>query len=508
MPSILSSKLYRAAASGGLPRNFGDRCHLFRDLTRRDLMQIRRLALITGGKFLETADHASLDFTTAMTVVVWRNPTTNATDQGFVSKWENGSQQAYALTSGGSANQAHSLKIWLSDTVSQALPYTLRMADSSPPWSMGAATYAATTPKLYADGVQVTSGLVEANAGNLPATLAQATATLKLGKLSDSFYRAESGLGRVALFNRELSAAEILALWNNGLGYSYAEAVAAGFNLTGLVAWYDCDETSGQRSDDSGNGRHLAESGGTIDVVECVQRLIDAGPHHFQYHAVPLLGDQSVVGLAGAPRLRYDIITGRPLLSLVVNSSLYCATGTASNPPLNLTHSDVLYVARYPSFNTSESVSDCSSSENHDNDQFFTGEYFTGSAHRFRLRIEDQEAGSSVGDGSVDSTTAISTDTTYLNNWRMLGKGGAASFEHRLNGVGTTVAYSGTTQNSCWASVRDRGNLLIGSIVGPSSVAGNGALQYLGDCAIFSGLTVAENRALERWLAERYRIAV
>ena len=100
-----------------------------------------------------------------------------------------------------------------------------------------------------------------------------------------------------------------------------------------------------------------------------------------------------------------------------------------------------------------------------------------------------------MGDAGVLTNQAIAIDTTYLCNWSILGRGDAASWEQRLNGVPSVLTPDAPTQNRGPIDIRRRDSVTPASLIGPTLAFG-------------PGISRDENRMFEALLANEYGIAM
>lgn len=271
---------------------------------------IQKAALLRGGTtgaHLEAPHSTDWEFNASaqFSIFFWRNPywaqisALYGLDMTYCSLATVGTSNAnvMAITSGGSSttDRGNAIRLWLFTASNGSTVATISTPFSGGagpaytcgrPWTFGAVTYnggeAVSTDRahLYQNAEDVGVANYANASGTLPASVLQGTASVfKLGKIGGSYnHYGNHAMFNVAVFKaRVLTANEITTLYNNGVPMSYAELVDSGFDLTGLVAFWNCDEESGTRFDSSGNDNHLIETNGTVECAKLVKNITDGG---------------------------------------------------------------------------------------------------------------------------------------------------------------------------------------------------------------------------------------
>lgn len=200
-----------------------------------------------GSSEVDVPDSPSLNFTNALTVEAWVNPSTPNTSVSFtpiVDKgFNNGSPNTYLLNfdpatrkvafvigSGGAGNA----------TVATSVnPIPLNT------YTYVVGTYDGTTVRLYINGV------LDASQAGTISSLAPSGTGLAIGRSAGFFNTFYGAIDEVSLYNRTLSASEIQAIFNSGTAGKCKPTATV--SPSGQVAWLAGD---GNPNDISGNGNN------------------------------------------------------------------------------------------------------------------------------------------------------------------------------------------------------------------------------------------------------------
>ncbi len=170
--------------------------------------------------FINATDIDALDGITAMTVSSWIKLNALATDKAIITKWDHQTQTSWALQTGNSASDELQMFTATSITDAGTTNGVTNNSDlSANKWYHvtmvynGSGSANSDKLKIYVDGVEKT---VVFNAGyNIPASLPSANSTVKIGRFGGSITRYFNGsIDEVRIYNRSLSASEVLDLYN------------------------------------------------------------------------------------------------------------------------------------------------------------------------------------------------------------------------------------------------------------------------------------------------------
>lgn len=181
-------------------------------------------------QYLERADTAVLDFTTALTISAWIKPTNHNTQRSIVDKVNSGTTRTYTLYT----SQTSGLLTCYMSTNGTSYAIT-QSTDSIPTgvWTHVAAVYNGTDIRLYINGV------LNGTPASLSGSLYNASTALNIGRRPDIGYEWLGSIDDVSLWSRPLSASEIATLYSsygeNFVGYFLSSTVGT-FNLTSVSA--------------------------------------------------------------------------------------------------------------------------------------------------------------------------------------------------------------------------------------------------------------------------------
>lgn len=184
----------------------------------------RSFTAASSEKF-SVADHADLDFSTAMTIQAWVYPVSPAANQTIASKWFYATQGAWTLSVVGAdtndirmliANALDDAAGQSGDTTTNCLP-----ADT---WTHVVVIYDGSLSgnsnrlKIYVNGSQETLSFT----GTIPASLQNAATPLLLGDFGNLSRYWNGRLDEMGFWARALTGAEVTELYNAGAGRDYA----------------------------------------------------------------------------------------------------------------------------------------------------------------------------------------------------------------------------------------------------------------------------------------------
>lgn len=487
------------------------------DATTMDLLQCAFFG--ASGNYLATADHADFDFSSGaqFSVEVWKNKAIrtdglNGLDDGYCGQWVHGTSASWALASGGSVNQGPSLRFLLAISANGNDFVSITTPTTGFDWSQALVVYDGTqgTPtdrvRIYLDGALVNpTGYIysDTDGSTIPATPQNSSSVYTVGRGLSVHGLADAALSRNRVWEAVLDADDADDLWNSGEGLMHADLAGAGLDGN-LVVSYDLTEPSGTRVDSSGNGHDLAETGGSVASVNVVMELRDKGPDEFVFHPqsfgqAPPFAD---VGFAGAPYLNPTGIGGAPCLDFRAFHGLRAAAAQA----IDLANFDIVEACRWEAFASSETFLTVSADEATALAYWFTGEVTNVGQHFMWMRWRDNNTAAFNTNARSDQPVSLATD--YINNWRVLGAGDDLSHGHRLNGVQSELTFAAGSEDKSLDDVAGRDNLALGCLPRSDGTSpGLGKRQLHGQVVVAGpGLTVAENRQLENWVAGKHNL--
>lgn len=192
----------------------------------------------TSSQYCSRADAAGHEFTTAMSMSLWVKGANTADYAGVVTKHDYGNtQNGYAvLRSGGVAGKP---RVIIYDTGGNTKQYDSSLTAFDNTWHHVCFTFGSSTLKIYVDGVLDSSPTLVAD---------QAVTTLKNNTCGLRFASQLSAgspanyytgyLDEVSLWSVELSAAEVLALYNSG----NPPDVSLHSQYANCASWYKCGD--------------------------------------------------------------------------------------------------------------------------------------------------------------------------------------------------------------------------------------------------------------------------
>lgn len=204
-----------------------------------------------SSRYLQAADSSSLNFSGGdMTIATWVYLGTKASAQQIVSKWDgpldwvllydNGSDSfTFYYTSDGGSPIGLNASCLGSPVVNQ--------------WYFVVAQYDLTnhTIKMSLNGGATTCSNASAFGG-----VFHGSGALQFGRAYGTT-SSDSRVAKTGLWNRLLSSAELLALYNSGKGLAFS-GLTSGLK-SNLKAYWNLDEASGSRADSSGNSNTLTD---------------------------------------------------------------------------------------------------------------------------------------------------------------------------------------------------------------------------------------------------------
>lgn len=502
---------------------------------------------------LSCADHSDFDFSSSQkfTIIVIRNPrfytytNTQGIDSPLITQWDpdNGgsSSSAFYFGHGSSTGQGNSVRLSMATNASGSTSASVVTpnddANNSPGTScwMMACTYdgtqgtAADRARLYRDGVYIDKSTYVAS-GTLPASPQNSTAPIRIGIAGKGAWAAHKS--KDAIFTTVVIKGVTwtdqqitdFAAAANGMPLSHNAAVNnPDIDLTGCVLYLHNDEQTGSRRyDHSGQLHHFREvlnsdfsTAGSVTRGEFVHELTSKGKNGKTYtpKTAPNSTDRSYQGkcIGGAPLLVSNM-NGHKGLSTTGYHFLYALDGSS----ITATAAEVFQVRRIDTFLGDSSGETFEWSFNGEVDD--TKYYIFGRAVRdghcvgwCRIRNEDTTSDGGAagpGTGSVDGAIALEGGGIKVSNWRVKGTGGAASYEHRVNGVDDTLTYNAgvpaNMQNTSFDTVKPRDNTSIFALVRRGSAQVGPAVTTVGLMMVLPAITQQQNRDIESRLRAMY----
>lgn len=480
-------------------------------LDRRTLTLLRAAHFGAADNHLAASDHDDFDFSSVQkfSLEFWINRSirqndSNGIDDGYIGQYDSGTDASWAVESGGSVNQATSVRFFAATNASGSTAASVTTPTSGPEWSHCVVTYDGTQAtdtdrvRIYLDGALSTPANYVYN-GTIPSSVNNSAADMTIGLGRSNHGTADAAISRARLWkNRILDATAASDLYNSGAGYLHAD-LPAGL-LTSMVASWDLTEASGSSRADSVGSHTLAETGGDVEHVDLVTKLREKGPNRYEFIPIRRGAGPFTFALCGAPRWLETGLGGHGVLDFRSSHGMYVAVDQA----LDFSAYDYIAAMRYESFADSESFLLVSADEGSTVAYWFPGEVDESSTHYARLRYRDEN--SDTFNTNVKSDIALATSTSYVSNWRAFGTGDASSHEHRLNGTASSLTHATGSQNLSLDDVEGRDNLSLGCLVrsdGNSTQQGKRIL--LGEILVYDGstdqLTAAENLLAEEYIA-------
>lgn len=489
---------------------------------------LRYGALFPGGgnstSYLSCADHADFNVSGGtFSVELWKNPIglfdntdAQALSRTFVGQSRDAANSGgWWITSGGSNNFQNYVQCWFA-TNSDASGLAFAMAPVTTDWSHLVMVYegslaAGLRCAIYLDGMLIDKATYTLS-GTLPATPQNPTTPpLSIGREGHSAHQdAKDVIGPVRFWpTRALTAGDVTALYNSGSPRYHSEQpdgtpgdlTAIPGITTGLKGSWDCTEDGTSRLDSSGNNHTMAVTG-TVARRAVVLRDHEKGGGGFELLAMRNgTPDLTVPHFCAAPHYLPTGINGRPALSYIYNHGMRAA----ATQPFDYGSCDISHVFKVRAFYASEAWDVSSCRESDDTGYLLCG-WFKPAANAFcDLRIRDTGVGI---DGNALTDQVLAIDTAYVSNWRVLGTGGAASFEHRLNGVASGITLDANCQNKSFDDILTRANVMRPGI-GRTTISLGYIDQLAGEQLIYApGLTQAQNRIVEQYLALWYGVVL
>lgn len=433
----------------------------------------------SDSRYLACADHASLAITNKFTVafersLLYRPVSGSAADLGYVGQ-ANGNN-GWQISAGDETDGQNSIRVILGTGSGLQVGATAQTSETLE--NGGSSHVVVVYDGAAADGAELVIYFDGADAGATLGTindsLSDSTGTFQVGRnpLLAGAYHTCAMRNLIFWNNRALTGAEVATLYNGGytastrpLTYSQLGSLA-----TGVAGAWLMNETTGTRTDASGNGNHLTEQGGAIARAESVIALAAKFPRGLIFRApyqwAPLYEGDSALGPAlhfyGQHGMRATMPTGFP---------------TACG--------DIIYAHRNDSLLTSAMAHVCLYDEGNANDlDFWYPSIIGAAAPQFHLRQWQDGAG--VND-RVDSTkNDFAADTNYVWSLAGLGTGGASSFTMHWNGTATAATPNNADIQNCWTD----------DLIGPDTIALGGFVTGL----TASGYEFWQGR-LDGWLS-------
>jgi len=224
-------------------------------------------------QYITVPDDSSLDVTTDMTFCAWINPDVNNIDMMLITKYlPTGDQRSFQFA----MNPSGQILIWLGKN-GQSGPSNrnLLTGTSTIPtgeWSFVAVTYDQTNARLYINGVQD-------NSASFSDAVFSGSADVLIGAYDGGSFPFNGKMVMPAVFNRALSADELLDLYNQNLPKTYSQLPTSIVNDAVLaLELTDNDDTSNDLSGYGNDGTKAAgvttgateidfDASGTVETV-------------------------------------------------------------------------------------------------------------------------------------------------------------------------------------------------------------------------------------------------
>ncbi len=209
-----------------------------------------------------------IDFTLAG----WFFANSPGNTQGLLAKWDNAPGQEYLIQTGGGLFQ-----FYISNNGTAATPVTANSFGPIPAatWCYVVAWHDSAANLL---NIRVNASAINTVAYTLGGR--DGTATLVVGAGAGGTSALEGRINAVGIWKRVLTAAEQTSLYNSGKGLLYTDLSTA--VKSSLVAWWNLDETSGQRTDNHGSS-HLTD----VNSVSFTKGVVGIGSGGWIYLNAP-----------------------------------------------------------------------------------------------------------------------------------------------------------------------------------------------------------------------------
>lgn len=199
--------------------------------------------VLTAGEYLRVTDHASLDFTTALTVSAWVKASAGGIGAGIISKDDYGaSQRSFDMFQDTSNQAKFSGFVSGSGSNTKWLISSITCFDNT--WHHIAFTFAPNALKLYVDGVLDPSPNTS-NASTTVNSIHVGTADLTMGCILNSNvpspYVYSGYIDEPSLWNATLTDAEIAEIYNDGVPTD----LTAHSKAANLVSWWRMGDDAG-----------------------------------------------------------------------------------------------------------------------------------------------------------------------------------------------------------------------------------------------------------------------
>lgn len=244
------------------------------------------MADFSGSQWLECADHADFAISNGKMSVTFTSNRRNANlsnatyqDRGYLGQYSYGAASGggWQLTEGDGTNDNFNVFLWLATNSTGTAANivgtrngTTNGTGRNTPWTTCTVVIDlsgsdhTTKVKFYLDGV-LQPTLYYSSSATLASTTAfqNPTSPFNIGRFQGLGRYYEGGMTRIGFWqDTALTAENASTLWNSGNPLDYAGVSAAGLT-SGLKLFLNCTETSGTRSDSSGNAHHFTEGSGT-----------------------------------------------------------------------------------------------------------------------------------------------------------------------------------------------------------------------------------------------------
>jgi hypothetical protein len=213
------------------------------------------------GDFITIADDNSIDFTTALTISTWVQSTSGGS-YGWIVDKKNGGGECFKLDISAAEGGRIRTRWWHSGDGSykEVEDSTANYNDST--WHHIVATFEASTAiKIYVDGVQTVS-----NTSSIPSSLDTSSDSLFIGSFIGSNYYFDGLIAQVGVYNKTLSASEVLSRYNLGVDGDWS----SDDNLQGYWKMTTASTSSDAVTDLSTNSNHGTISGNPTLVDNAV----------------------------------------------------------------------------------------------------------------------------------------------------------------------------------------------------------------------------------------------